>query len=255
MSLPSFALREKVALITGAKRGIGKAIALAFAEAGASIAVCSRVADDGQLEAVADEVRQRGQRCVAIQADVSQKPDVDTMVQKVIDTLGVVDILVNNAAVSIGAPLMDTKEGDWDSIMNVDLKGYFLCSLAAGRRMIEQKKGTIINMASRLGIKATPFMGAYGVAKAGELMLTRILALELAKDNIRVNAIAPGIVRTEGSASVWSKPEALQRFASAIPLGRIAMPEDIVGAALFLASDASSYITGHTIVVDGGVQA
>jgi NAD(P)-dependent dehydrogenase (short-subunit alcohol dehydrogenase family) len=255
MSLPSFALKEKVALITGAKRGIGRAIALAFAEAGASIAVCSRVADDGQLEALVDEVRQRGQRCVPIQADVSQKRDVDTMVQKVIDTLGAIDILVNNAAVSISAQLMDTKEGDWDGIMNVDLKGYFLCSQAAGRRMIEQKKGTIINIASRLGIKATPFMGAYGVAKAGELMLTRILAVELANANIRVNAIAPGIVQTEGSAAVWSKPESLQRFVSAIPLGRIAVPGDIVGAALFLASDASSYITGHTIVVDGGAQA
>jgi NAD(P)-dependent dehydrogenase (short-subunit alcohol dehydrogenase family) len=255
MSLPSFALEGKVAVITGAKRGIGKAIALAFAEAGASVAVCSRAVDDGQLEAVADEVRQRGQRCLAIQADVSQKAAVDTMVQKVIDAFGAIDILVNNAAVSISAPLMDTKEGDWDSIMNVDLKGYFLCSQAAGKWMMERKRGTIINIASRLGLKAAPFMGAYGVAKAGELMLTRVLAVELAKDNIRVNAIAPGIVRTEGSASAWSKPEALQRFASAIPLGRIAVPEDIVGAALFLASDASSYITGHTIVVDGGVQA
>jgi NAD(P)-dependent dehydrogenase (short-subunit alcohol dehydrogenase family) len=121
--------------------------------------------------------------------------------------------------------------------------------------MIERKRGAIINISSRLGMKAAPFMGAYSVAKAGELMLTRVLAVELAKANIRVNAIAPGIVRTEGSAAVWGTPEALQRFVSAIPLGRIAVPEDIVGAALFLASDASSYITGHTIVVDGGVQA
>ncbi len=255
MSLPSFALRKKVALITGAKRGIGKAIAMAFAETGASVAVCSRVVDDGQLEAVADEVRQRGQHCLALQADVSQKADVDAMVQKVVDALGAIDILVNNAAVSISAPLMDTEEGAWDSIMNVDLKGYFLCSQTVGRRMAEQKRGTIINISSRLGLKAAPFRGAYCVAKAGELMLTRVLALELAKDNIRVNAIAPGIVRTEGSASVWSNPEALQRFASTIPLGRIAVPEDIIGAALFLASDASSYITGHTIVIDGGMQA
>ncbi len=255
MSLPSFALEGKVALITGAKRGIGRAIAVAFAEAGASVAVCSRAVADGQLEAVADEIRRRGQRGLAIQADVSHKVDVDTMVHKVIDAFGAIDILVNNAAVSISSPLMDTKEGDWDSIMKVNLKGYFLCSQAVGQLMIGRKRGTIINISSRLGMKAAPFMGAYSVAKAGELMLTRVLAVELAKDNIRVNAVAPGIVRTEGSESVWGNPETLKRFASAIPLGRIAVPEDIVGAALFLASDASSYITGHTIVVDGGVQA
>lgn len=255
MSLPSFALRGKVAIITGAKRGIGKAISLAFAAAGATVAVCSRVVDDGQLQAVADEVQRRGQGCLALQADVSKKADVNNMVQKVIDRFGAIDILVNNAAVSSSAPLMDTEEGDWDSIMNVDLKGYFLCSQAAGRRMMERKSGTIINISSRLGMKAASTRGAYSVAKAGELMLTRVLALELAKENIRVNAIAPGIVRTEGSESVWSKPETLKRFESAIPLGRIAVPGDIVGAALFLASDASSYITGHTIVVDGGVQA
>lgn len=255
MSLPSFQLGGKAALITGAKRGIGRAIALAFAEAGASVAVCSRDVDDGQLEAVAEEVRQRGQRGLAMQADISQKANVDKMLQKFIDTFGAIDILVNNAAVSISAPLMDTEEGEWDRIMNVDIKGYFLCSQAAARWMLERKRGNIINISSRLGMKATPVMGAYSVAKAGELMLTRVLAVELAKGNIRVNAIAPGIVRTEGSSSLWSKPETLKRLASAIPLGRIAVPEDIVGAALFLASDASAHITGQTIVVDGGVQA
>lgn len=255
MSLPSFALEGKVALITGAKRGIGKAIALAFADAGASVAVCSRVVDDGRLQEVADEIKRRGRDCLAIQADVTEKADVDGMMQKVIDTFGAIDILVNNAAVSISAPLMDTEEGDWDSIINVDLKGYFLCSQAAGKWMMRRKRGAIINISSRLGLKAAPFMGAYGVAKAGELMLTQVLALELAKANIRVNAIAPGIVRTEGSESVWGDPETLKRLASTIPLGRIAVSEDIIGAALFLASDASSYITGHTIVIDGGMQA
>ena len=255
MSVPSLSLRGKVALITGAKRGIGKAIAFAFAEAGASIAVCSRVAQDGQLQAVADEIKQLGQSSLAIEADVSQKTDVDSMVQEVIDKCGAIDILVNNAAVSVSAPIMDTLEADWDRIMNVNLKGYYLCCQAAGRRMIERKRGNIINISSRLGMKATLDRGAYSVAKAGELMLTRVLALELAKENIRVNAIAPGIVKTEGSESLWGDPETRERFELAIPLGKIAEPGDIVGAALFLASDASSYITGHTIVVDGGVQA
>lgn len=255
MSVPSLSLRGKVALITGAKRGIGKAMALAFAEAGASIAVCSRVAQDGQLQAVADEIKQLGGSSLAIEADVSQKTDVDNMVQEVVGKFGAVDILVNNAALWVRAPIMDTLEADWDSVMNVNLKGYYLCCQAAGRRMVERRRGNIINISSRLGMKAAHEGGAYSVAKAGELMLTRVLALELAGENIRVNAIAPGIVRTEGSESVWGEPETLKRFELAIPLGRIAEPNDIVGAALFLASDVSSYITGHTIVVDGGVQA
>lgn len=255
MSLPSLSLRGKVALITGGKRGIGKAIALAFAEAGATVAVCSRVVHDGQLQSVAEQIKGHGQGALAIQADVSRKTDVDNMVQQVVDAFGAIDILVNNAAVSIRAPLMETAEDEWDHIMNVDLKGYFLCAQAVGRKMTERKGGTIVNIASRLGLKASPIMGAYSVAKAGELMLTRVLAVELAQDNIRVNAIAPGIVRTEGTASLLSEPEVLQRFESAIPLGRIAGPGDIVGAALFLASDASAHITGHTIVVDGGMQA
>jgi len=255
MSLPNLSLTGKVALVTGGKRGIGKAIALAFAEAEASVAVCSRVVHDGHLQAVADQIKGRGQGALAIQADVTQKAEVDHMVQEVVDTFGAIDILINNAAVSIRAPLMETAEDEWNRIMNVDLKGYFLCAQAAGRRMIERKGGSIINIASRLGMKATPIMGAYSVAKAGELMLTRVLALELAKEHIRVNAIAPGIVRTEGTESLLSDPETLKRFESAIPLGRIAEPRDIVGAALFLASDVSAHITGHTMVVDGGVQA
>lgn len=255
MSVPSFSLKGKVAIITGGKRGIGKAIALAFAEAGASVTVCGRVTQDGQLHAVADEIKRLGHSSLAIQADVSQKTDVNNMVQTVMDEFGSIDILVNNAAVSVSAPIMDTLETDWDRIMNVDLKGYYLCSQAVGRIMVKQKGGNIINISSRLGMKATLNMGAYSVAKAGVLMLTRILALELAKHHVRVNAIAPGIVKTEGSKPLWSQPETKRRFELAIPLGKIAQPSDIVGAALFLASDASSHITGHTIVIDGGVQA
>ena len=139
--------------------------------------------------------------------------------------------------------------------MSVDLKGYYLCAQAVGRIMMQQNRGNIINIASRLGMTASSTMGAYNIAKAGEIMLTRVLALELASYHVRVNAIAPGLVETEGSAYLWRQPELKKRFESEIPLGRIALPSDVAAAALFLASDASSYITGHTIVVDGGRQA
>ena len=255
MNIPSFSLKDRVAIVTGAKQGTGKVIALTFAEAGASVAICSRITQDGKLQAVADEIKGLGRAALAIQADVSQPAHVNNMVQKVMGEFGAIDILVNNAAVSIHAPRMDTSEADWDRVINVNLKGYYLCAQAVGRIMIQQKRGNIINISSRLGVTASSNMGAYSIAKAGELMLTRVLALELARYHIRVNAIAPGLVETEGSAHLWRQPELRRRFESEIPLGRIALPGDVAGAALFLASDASSYITGHNIVVDGGRQA
>lgn len=245
-------LAGKVALVTGARRGIGRGIALAFAEAGADVAICSRT---GGLEGVAGEIRALGRRALAIGADISRKADVQRMVDQVMEAFGDIDILVNNASISHPAPLMETEEEVWDRIMQVNLKGYLLCAQAAARRMIARRQGAIINVSSRLGLKGTPIMGAYGVAKAGELMLTRILAVELAPYHIRVNAIAPGLTRTEGSQEIWGDADKLRRIETGIPLGRIAEPQDIVGAALFLASDISSYITGQVLVVDGGVQA
>ena len=255
MSIPSLSLNSKVAIVTGGKRGIGKAIALAFAEAGADVAVCSRRLEDGELVAVADEIKRLGRRSLAIRADITQRTDVDNLVQRVRDEFGAIDILVNNAAMNIMAPLLELREDGWDKIMNTDLKGCYLCSQAVGRVMVAQKKGNIINIASRGGLKASKNVGAYCVAKAGIMMLTRVLAVELASYNIRVNAIAPTTVRTKFSEVFWKDPEKLRQIESEIPLGRIAETGDIVGAALFLASDASRYITGHTIVVDGGALA
>ncbi len=255
MGMPSLSLKGKVAIITGAKRGIGKVIALTFAEAGASVAVCSRATQGGQLHDDANEMRRLGHRTLAVQADVSNKDDVSRMVQEVMDEFGAIDILVNNAAVSVRTSLIDTSEAAWDEVMNVDLKGYYLCAQACARIMMKQKRGNIINISSRLGLTPTLNMGAYSIAKSGELMLTRVLALELGGYNIRVNAIAPGLVETEGSSHVWGEPKIRRQFESEIPLGRIALPSDVAASALFLASDASSYITGHTILVDGGTQA
>lgn len=255
MGVPSFPLPGKVAIVTGGRRGIGKAIALALAEAGADIAICDRVVEDGGLEAVAEEIQRLGRRSLAVRADITNKADVDSMVQRVVDEFGVIDILVNSAAMNIRAPLLELGEDGWDRVINTDLKGYYLCSQAVGKRMVEQKRGSIINIASTAAIKAAAEMGAYCIAKAGVVMLTRVLALELAQYNIRVNAIAPYMVKTKFSQPLWGDPETLKQLESEIPLGRLAEPGDIIGSVLFLASDASSYITGHTIIVDGGLSA
>ncbi len=255
MGVSTLPLQGKVAIVTGGRRGIGKSIALALAEAGADIAVCDRVIEDGELKAVAEEVQQLGRRSLAVQADITQKADVDSLAQRVMDEFGAIDILVNNAAMNVMAPLLELREDGWDRVIDTDLKGYYLCCQAVGKRMVDQKRGNIINIASTAAIKAAPQMGAYCIAKAGVVMLTRVLALELAKYNIRVNAIAPYMVKTKFSQPLWSDPETLKQLESEIPLGRLAEPGDIVGSALFLASDASSYITGHTIIVDGGLNA
>ena len=252
MNNPNFSLQGKVAIVTGARRGIGKTIALAFARAGANIAICDNIIDDGELRAVADEIRSIGCHSLDIQADTNKKTDVDNMIQKVISEFGSIDILVNNAGIFLKGLLMDLPQDDWDKLFSVDLKGYYLCSQAAGKMMVEQKKGNIINIASRCAFKVDIEMGAYCIAKTGVVMLTRVLARELAGYNIRVNAIAPGIVKTEFSRDGWGNPQILERIESSIPLGRIAEPDDMVGTALFLASDASNYITGHTVVIDGG---
>jgi gluconate 5-dehydrogenase len=180
---------------------------------------------------------------------------VDSLVQRVVGEFGVIDILVNNAAMNIRAPLLELREDGWDRVIDTDLKGYYLCSQAVGRQMVAQKRGNIINIASTAAMKAAAEMGAYCIAKAGVVMLTRVLALELAQYHIRVNAIAPYMVKTKFSQPLWSDPETLKQIESEIPLGRLAETGDIIGSVLFLASDASRYITGHTIIVDGGLSA
>lgn len=250
--MPSNSLVGKAAIITGGRRGIGRAVALALAEAGADVALGDRVVEDGELEAVAAEIKKMGRRSLAVQADITRKTEVDGLVKKTVAELGSIDILVNNAAMNIRVPLLELKEEGWDRVIDTDLKGCYLCSQAAGRVMVEQKRGSIINIASTAAMDTTPEMGAYCIAKAGVVMLTRILAIELSRYNIRVNAVAPSLVKTKFSQPLWAEAETLKKIESEIPLGRLAEPEDIVGPVLFLASEASAYITGHTIVVDGG---
>ena len=274
MSVPGLSLEGKVAIVTGAagERGVGHAIALAFAGAGADVAVCDNVVDiyDRNLEAVAEEIRSLGRRSLAVQADVSKKVDVDNMVQRVVDELGPVDILVNNAAIIEFSPLIETDEASWDRVIDVDLKGCYLCSRAVIKGMMEKKGGSIISFSSVNAMSAVAERASYCAAKAGVNMFSRSLARELGKYNIRVNVIAPGAVETDMGLHVRydlgdrERPDELDNpdrsqfgpdFGEQVPLGRPAEPDELASAALFLASDAASYITGHTLVVDGGMVA
>jgi NAD(P)-dependent dehydrogenase (short-subunit alcohol dehydrogenase family) len=250
--MPSFSLQDRVAIVTGARRGIGKAIALTFARAGADVAVCDYVIEGGELEAVAEEIRAIGRRSLAHQTDVSRKSEVDSFVKAVENELGPVDILVNNAGISRGSVLIQQTEEEWQAVIDTNLKGCFLCSQAVGKGMIERRKGNIINIASGAGIRGFAGRNAYNVSKAGIIMVTKVLARDLAKYGIRVNALAPTNLKTEMTRGLWENPKALAAEEARIPLGRLGEVDDMTGPALFLASDASSYITGDTIVIDGG---
>jgi NAD(P)-dependent dehydrogenase (short-subunit alcohol dehydrogenase family) len=250
MTLPDFSLDGKVAVITGGGRGIGRTIATGFAEAGASVVICARTGSD--LDAAAEEIRGRGGRCLPVTADIGKKGDIESLFTETMNEFGTVDILVNNAIEYSPGVFLDLQDEDWDTMMNTYLRGYFRCSQTAARIMADKKQGNVINFTSVGGIKAPPGYSLYGIAKAAIIMLTKAMAVELAQHGVRVNAIAPSLVRTEGSKPLWGEQAILDLIIPTIPLGRIAEPGELVGLALFLASDASSYITGQTILVDGG---
>jgi NAD(P)-dependent dehydrogenase (short-subunit alcohol dehydrogenase family) len=245
-----FSLSGKVALVTGGSRGIGKAIAVGLAKFGADVAVTSRKLPE--LEEVAKEIKGLGRRSMAVATHVGRVEEIKSLVPKVKDELGRIDILVNNAGTNPTMDqAMDIEERAWDSIMNLNLKGLFFLSQAVARLMKEQGGGKIINVASVAGI--TPdILPAYSISKAGVIMATKVMAQQWAQYNIRVNAIAPGLIKTRFSEALWSNPDILQVAMRRTPLQRIAEPDELVGAVIFLASDASSYVTGHVLVVDGG---
>ena len=267
MNIPNLSLEGKVAIVTGAagKRGIGRAIALLFAEAGADVAVCDINVEGGDFDLMgtAEEIRALGRRSFGMQVDVTRKTEVDNFVMRVIDEFGNIDILVNNAGISThGGSVLVIDESDWQTVIDTDLTSCYLCCQAVGKRMVERKTGNIINISSIMGVRQGPNVpggsGPYGIAKAGVVMLTRGLAREMGPHNIRVNAIAPGAIVTDmfphRTGQPWSE-ERKKDMGAMCPLGRVGWPSDIASVALFLASEASSYVTGHTIIVDGGLLA
>ena len=257
MGTSAFSLTDQVAIVTGGGTGIGRSIALEFAEFGADVVVSGRRV--ANLERVADEVRSLGRRSLAVQADVTKRTDVDQLVQRTMEEFGRIDILVNNAGVGARVPgkpvpVIDVDEDEWDLIMDTNLKGTWYCCQTAGKRMIEQKTGNIINITSGDGRRVSGGRGSsYNVAKAGVIMLTQCLAWDFGRHNVRINSIAPGFVWTDMARPILSDPEIRKLLESRRPLGRIGEPDEIATAALFLASDASSFVTGQTINVCGGV--
>jgi len=245
-----FSLKNKVALITGASRGIGEAIALGLSRADADVAIVSRKLPD--LEKVAEEIKKRGRKCLPVAAHVGKIEETNNLVKSVLEEFGKIDILVNNAATNpTMAPAIDVDERAWDSIMNLNLKGLFFLSQAVAKTMKGKGGGNIINVASIAGI-SPDILPIYSISKAGVIMATKVMAQHWAAFNIRVNAIAPGLTRTRFSEALWKNPDILRVAMSRTPMARPADPEEMVGAVLYLASDASSYVTGQVIAIDGG---
>ena len=246
-----FDLMGKVALITGASRGIGEAIALAYAQAGAKVVLASRKQAD--LDSVAGRIREAGGEALALAAHTGDLPAVQAVVQQATDRFGGIDIVVNNAATNPHfGPILSAEESHWDKILDVNVKGYFRVVKACLPSMQARGGGKVINMSSVAGLEPQPMMGVYSVSKAAVLMLTKVLAAELAPENIQVNAIAPGFVKTRFSAALWQNPQINEAILKRIPQKRMAEPEEIAGLAVYLASPASSFVTGSVFSIDGG---
>lgn len=244
-------LRGRVVLVTGASRGLGQSLALAFADAGADVVLAARSV--AALEAVADEVRARGRRALAIPTDVTVTAEVDALVERAVQELGAVDVLVNNSGVVDAVKLVDTTDERWDRIFDTNLRGTFLCTRAVGRFLIDRGSGgKVINIASNFGLMGLPQFTAYCASKAAVIHFTRALALEWAAAGVQVNAIAPGYFATDINAELRSDPEQFNKVLRRIPARRMGNPEEIAPLALYLASPASDFITGQTIVIDGG---
>lgn len=251
MSDVRFDLSGKVAIVTGGGKGIGRAVALGLASAGASVVVAART--KGEIEAVAEEIRTAGGKALAVVTDLTVHEQLENLVQATLDAFGGrIDILVNNAARSFLRGLLDLREDGWDKAFDTNVKAVWLLSRLAARKMIEQKSGQIINITTVGAEKAELGMAAYGCSKAALKMLTRCMAREWAAFGIRVNAVGPTLTRTEFSRPIWSNPEVAKHVSASIPMGRLAEPEEMVGAVLFLASDAANFITGQSLYVDGG---
>ncbi len=241
----------QTAIVTGAGRGMGRAVARGLAAEGAQVVVAE--VDEAAGREAAEAITGAGGRALAVAADISQVDQVRALFKQALEAFGTVDILVNNAGIGIARPLLDYTEADWDRQLGVNLKGMFFATQEAARVMVPKRRGKIVNFASTAAFvsSSTPET-AYDISKGGVRQLTISVAAELAPHHVNVNAVAPGTILTELTLRVLDTPEKMDRAAAKIPLGRLGSPEDLVGPVLFLCSDEAGYITGHTLVVDGG---
>jgi NAD(P)-dependent dehydrogenase (short-subunit alcohol dehydrogenase family) len=250
MDCPEFSLTGKVALVTGASRGIGRYVAQGLARYGADIIATGRTVS--QLEEAAQEIHQLGRQCLAVPMDITQKADIEKGVEKAFQHFGRIDILVNNAGINIPKPALEVTEEDWRRVMDSNLTGLFFCCQAVGRIMVNQKSGKIINISSQTGTVAIQWRAAYCSSKAGVNLLTKVLALEWGPHNINVNAVAPTFIETPMTKPMLENPAFREMVLNKILLGRVGQPKDVLGAVIYLASEASSLVTGHVLLVDGG---
>jgi NAD(P)-dependent dehydrogenase (short-subunit alcohol dehydrogenase family) len=242
----------KVAIVTGASRGIGLAIAREYAKAGMKVVISSRKQDS--LDGIAAELKNDGCDITAIAAHNGDKSALQSLVEQTAETYGGVDILVNNAATNPHfGPMLDAEDSMWQKTVEVNLLGNFWLTQAAVKSMQQRGGGKIINVASVNGLRPGRFQGVYSVTKAGVINMTQTLAMELASDNIQVNAIAPGLVQTKFAQAIWENDAVRESVINRTPAGRMGQPEDIAGIALYLAAPASNYTTGQVFVVDGGL--
>ncbi len=247
-----FGLESKVALVTGGSRGIGLAIARAFLDQGANVIICGRKADG--LERAAADLN-AGNRLLTVPAHVAKPDDVQALFDRILATFGTLDILVNNVGMNLITSVVDSEPSLWNKIIDSNLNATYLVSRTAARIMREKRSGKIVNISSTAAHRAAPAMGVYGIAKAGIEMMTRVLAQELAPHGIQVNAVAPGMVKTDFSRPFWSDENIHRKLVETIPLGRLADPIDVVWPVLFLCSEAADYMTGQILMVDGGASA
>ncbi len=246
-------LSGEVAIITGAKQGMGRTHALTLARAGAKVVLADISQEECQL--IADEIKKEKGEAIAVKCDVSQKAEVDNLIQQALKTFGKIDILVNNAGICPFKPFLEMTEDEFKKVIDVNLKGYFLCAQAASKEMAKQKSGTIVNIASiAMGQVGVGFQGLthYCASKGGIVAMAEAMSLELAPLGIRVNTISPGAIDTPMAASIKQDAKTFEGFMAKVPLKRMGKPEEISNAVLFLASDESSYMTGSVVVVDGG---
>lgn len=254
MSLELFSLRDKVAIVTGASRGIGRAIALGLADAGADVAVAARSAED--LETLAKEIDEMGRRALAVPTDVTERDQIEGLVERTASELGRLDILVNNAGgTRFMSPLLGLRPDGWDKVIHLNLTAVFHATQIAAEKMVASGGGSIIQIASVAGVQGAQGLSFYSAAKGGVRLMTQAIAKELAESNVRLNCIAPGWIATDLNANLREDESTDGFVRSTIPMGRWGVAEDIVGAAVYLASDASAFVTGATIVIDGGQSA